>query len=201
MRLAVAVDVENLSIKDEKAVLRVQFRDRRAQYALENGEAASSALQANIKKWLHQNLGGDQLCSYRALKGEAEAAVKPLTEMYFPRIDGKSLAFYRPLKADAFTVNRFGILEPSPDASEPLNTKKPVVVLTPAVAVDSLGRRVGSGLGFYDQFFQANSKAVRVGVVYHVQVSQDPLPLEGWDQPLDWVITDKIILRVSGRSS
>lgn len=190
-----------MSLKDEKTVLRVQFRDLRNKYAATQGAAANSALNENLNKWLRQHLGGDQLCGFRAINGEPEALVRPLTEMFFPRIEGKSLAFYRPLKADAFSANKFGILEPSPDAAEPLNLKKPAVVLTPAVAVDSLGRRVGSGLGFYDQFFQANSKAVRVGVVYHVQVSQDPLPLEGWDQPLDWVISDKIILRVSGRSS
>jgi 5-formyltetrahydrofolate cyclo-ligase len=196
-----AVNVEKLSLKDEKTVLRVKFRDLRAKFAADSGEAAGSALRDFLNKWLRQNLGGDQLCSYRAVNGEPEPNVRPLTEMFFPRLEGKSLAFYRPLKAEAFTPNKFGILEPSPDASEPLNLKKPVVVLTPAVAVDSLGRRIGSGLGFYDQFFQANPNAMRLGVVYHVQVSQNPLPYEGWDQSLDWIITDKMILRVSQRSS
>jgi len=196
------VDVEKLSLKDEKSLLRAQFRDKRKAYAAESGEAAVRALHDNIKKWLRDNAGNaDQICAYRAVNGEPEPCVKPLTEWFFPRIEGKSLGFYRPLKADAFTANTFGILEPSPDAAEPFNLKKPAIVLTPAIAVDSLGRRIGSGHGFYDQFFQAAPKTLRVGVVFHIQVSQNPLPAEGWDQLLDWVITDKMILRVSRRSS
>lgn len=196
------MDVEKLSLKDEKSLLRAQFREKREVYAAEAGEAAVRALHDNIKKWLRDNAsGGDQICAYRPVKGEADPCVKPLTEWFFPRIEGKSLAFFRPLNADAFTANSFGILEPSPDASDAFNLKKPSVVLTPAIAVDSLGRRIGSGRGFYDQFFQTIPKAVRVGVVFHIQVSQQPLPAEGWDQLLDWVITDKMILRVSRRSS
>lgn len=194
------MNVEKLSLKDEKSLLRAQFRDKRRAYTADGGEAALQALQSNLKKWLRDN-AADQICAYRANKGEPDPCVKPLTEWYFPRIEGQSLAFLRPLKADGFTANSFGILEPSPDAGEPLNLKKPCVVLTPAIAVDSLGRRIGSGRGFYDHFFQTAPKVVRVGVVYHIQVSQSPLPAEGWDQLLDWVITDKMILRVSRRSS
>jgi 5-formyltetrahydrofolate cyclo-ligase len=195
------VDVEKLSLKDEKAALRSQFRELRIKYTTEHGGAADTAVRANLDKWLRQNLGGDQLCAFRAVRGEPEGPSRPLTEMFFPRIEGKSVAFYRPLKADAFTANKYGILEPSPDAAEPFDLKRPAVVLTPAMAVDSLGRRIGSGLGFYDRFFEANPKVMRVGVVFHVQISQNPLPVEGGDQPLDWVITDKMILRVSQRSS
>lgn len=197
------MDVEKLSLKDEKALLRAQFREKRKAYAASEGPGALKALHDNINKWLHNNTSGsEQICAYRSTPGEPDPCVKPLTEFFFPRISGdKSLSMLRPLKADAFTANSFGILEPSPDAAEPLNAKKRAVVLTPAVAVDSLGRRIGSGHGYYDQFFQTNPKAVRVGVVFHIQVSQNPLPAEGWDQLLDWIITDKMILRVSQRSS
>ena len=194
--------MEKLSLKDEKSLLRSQFREKRKLYATEQGPDALRALHANIQKWKRDNpIGSDQLCAYRAVGEEADPCVQPLTEMFFPRIDGKTLAFYRPLTADAFSANKYGILEPSPDAAEPFQPKKPAIVFTPAIAVDSLGRRIGSGLGFYDHFFQGSPSAVRVGVVFHIQVSQNPLPAEGWDQLLDWIITDKMILRVSRRSS
>lgn len=111
------------------------------------------------------------------------------------------MAFLRPKTAAAFTANKYGILEPDVAESQALDLKKPVLVFTPALAADSLGRRIGSGLGFYDQFFQSAPNALRVGVVYHIQVSQSPLPAEGWDQLLDWLVTDKMILRISKRSS
>ncbi len=194
--------MENLSLKDEKSLLRNQFREKRKLFVAEQGVAALKALHANIKKWqLDNSAVDDQICAYRPVGDEVDPCIRPLTEMFFPRIDGKNLAFFRPLTADAFTANKYGILEPSPDAAEPFQPKKGAVVFTPALAVDSLGRRIGSGLGFYDHFFQGAPKAVRVGVVFHIQVSQNPLPAEGWDQLLDWIITDKMILRVSRRSS
>lgn len=196
------MNVEKLSLKDEKQFLRTQFREKRKAYLAEQGPTALKAVQDNVKKWLRDNVSGtDQVCAYRCLPDEPDPCVRPFTELFFPRMEGKSLGFYRPLNADAFTANKLGILEPSPDAAEPFNIKKPAFVLTPAIAVDSLGRRIGNGRGYYDYFFQSAPKPVRVGVVFHVQVSQSPLPAEGWDQLLDWIITDKMILRVSQRSS
>lgn len=192
-----------MSLKDEKSALRTHFREQRRRFGQEpEALVAEKTIQENLKRW-KRDLAAQmvQVCAYRAVSPEVDPCVQPLTELFFPRIEGKSIAFYRPLKADAFVANKFGILEPVPEASEPLNLQSPCISLCPAVAVDSLGRRIGNGAGHYDRFFQSNPQAIRVGVVFHVQVSQNPLPLEGWDQPLDWIITEKMILRVSRRSS
>ncbi len=193
-----------MSLKDEKSALRTHFRDQRRKFA-QDGEAAAAAEKAiheNLRRWKRDLAAQmEQICAYRPLPPEVDPCVQPLTELFFPRIEGKTIQFYRPLKADAFVANKFQILEPIPEESVPLDASQPPLVLCPALAVDSLGRRIGNGAGHYDRFFQAHPQAIRVGVVYHVQVSQNPLPLEGWDQPLDWIITEKMILRVSRRSS
>jgi 5-formyltetrahydrofolate cyclo-ligase len=56
------------------------------------------------------------------------------------------------------------------------------------------------GKSYYDRFFARHARCLRIGVVYHVQVSTDPLPADSWDQPLDWIVTEKMILRTSKRS-
>lgn len=196
------MNVDRLSVKDEKSMIRRVFKDRRAAFVLEQGAAAEAALHKNLKKWLRdEGSTVEQYCAYRAITNEINPCSKPLTEYFFPRIETDGLSFWRPLTAEAFTPNKYGILEPSPDAATPLDLTRPAVVFTPALAVDSLGRRIGSGLGFYDRFFDRAPHVIRVGVTYHVQVSHDPLPAEGFDQLLDWIVTDQMILRVSRRSS
>ncbi len=192
-----------MSLKDEKSALRTQFREQRQRFVKDAGAAAQTAIQENIKR-LKRDLAAStvQACAYRAVADEVDPCVQPLTELYFPKIEkGPTLSFWRPSQPDAFTVNKYGILEPVPEQSVALDPKQASIVLCPALAVDSLGRRIGSGAGYYDRFFAATPQALRVGVVFHIQVSQNPLPLEGWDQPLDWIITEKMILRVSRRSS
>ena len=193
--------MERLSLKDEKLVLRQRFRELREAFVRESGPAASEKIKANLVK-LVRDQGGhfEQICSYRPVQNEADPGMSPLTDYFFPKVDGKTMSFWRPKSEDAFVANKYGILEPRPEDSVPLDLKKPILVFTPALAADSLGRRIGSGLGFYDKFFQLAPKALRVGVVYHMQVSQSPLPAEGWDQLLDWLVTDKMILQVSKRS-
>ena len=196
------MQLEPMSLHDEKSQVRKAFRAVRAGFARESGSAAVPALQEHIRRWLREaTVGDEQICAYRPRGDEADPCVKPFKELYFPKIEGERIRFFKPAANDAFVANTLGILEPKTEGAIPLDAERPVLLLCPAVAVESLGRRVGQGAGHYDRFFQAHPQALRVGVVFHVQVSQNPLPLEGWDQPLDWIITEKMILRVSQRSS
>ncbi|MGE4133890.1 MAG: 5-formyltetrahydrofolate cyclo-ligase [Bdellovibrionales bacterium] len=191
-----------ISIKEEKDLLRRRFFAERETLSVPVKKEALKAIHRNIIRVLDDvATGSTQVCGYRAVGDEVDPCVRPLTDWFFPRIEGKALTFWRPRSKDAFQVNRFGIPEPIPDQSKALDPKKPILALCPAIAVDSLGRRIGRGAGHYDRFFQAHPDAIRVGVVFHIQASQNPLPAEGWDQSLDWVITEKMILRVSQRSS
>jgi 5-formyltetrahydrofolate cyclo-ligase len=60
--------------------------------------------------------------------------------------------------------------------------------------------RLGLGKGYYDRFFAHHPDVLRVGVVFHVQVSSHPLPADSWDQAMDWIVSEKMILRVNARN-
>ncbi|HEX8485945.1 5-formyltetrahydrofolate cyclo-ligase [Sphingomonas sp.] len=65
----------------------------------------------------------------------------------------------------------------------------PDIVLTPLVAFDRAGNRLGQGAGHYDRAFVDHPHAWRVGVAWSVQ-EVDALPAEAWDVPLHAIVTE-----------
>ncbi|WP_431225161.1 5-formyltetrahydrofolate cyclo-ligase [Serratia sp. L9] len=101
-----------------------------------------------------------------------------------------NLLFLRYAADTPLVRNRFKILEPALDVRSVLPVSQLDVVLTPLVAFDSLGQRLGMGGGFYDRTLQN----WRQGGPYPIGLAHDcqqvsALPIEQWDIPLPEIIT------------
>lgn len=188
------------TVRTDKTVLRRMFQDLRRGYAQTGGAKAGQQLGQNIHRFL-RDFSDVQCCLYRARPDEAPCVAEPIQNFYYPVLNGETLEFRRPHSAKAFRLSSLKIEEPISEESTPLDTGAPMVVMCPAVAIDGTGVRLGMGKGYYDRFFDQYPHALRVGVVFHIQFSTDPLPAESWDQKLDWVVSEKMILRTSTRSS
>lgn len=102
---------------------------------------------------------------------------------------GEPLAFRRWRPGDVLEPGGFGLSEPSRGAPE----LSPRIVLTPLLAVDSRGNRLGYGGGYYDltlRRLRARQPVVAVGVAFEAQRVAD-VPHGGGDEPLDWLVTEK----------
>jgi 5-formyltetrahydrofolate cyclo-ligase len=91
------------------------------------------------------------------------------------------------LSADAFGV-------PSPPASG--EELRPQLILTPLLAFDRAGRRLGQGGGHYDRIislYRAHG-AIAVGLAYAEQ-EMKAVPAGDHDALLDWVITPRQAIR------
>lgn len=69
----------------------------------------------------------------------------------------------------------------------------PDVLITPLIAYDHTGQRLGYGGGFYDRTLQQlrqNGTTHAVGFAFAGQANPDPLPSEKTDQPLDALVTE-----------
>jgi 5-formyltetrahydrofolate cyclo-ligase len=77
------------------------------------------------------------------------------------------------------------------------------VVIIPALAVDTLGNRLGQGAGFYDRTLRMIEPSVPVFAVVHegevLDAAIEPLPVQAHDQPVDAVITPHRCLRLPPR--
>jgi 5-formyltetrahydrofolate cyclo-ligase len=73
----------------------------------------------------------------------------------------------------------------------------PDVLLVPMLAFDPKGHRLGYGGGFYDRTLfklRALKPLVAIGVAYSDQEVRE-VPRHDYDQPLDWIMTEKATLR------
>jgi 5-formyltetrahydrofolate cyclo-ligase len=99
---------------------------------------------------------------------------------------------FRP--GDPTTVTPFGALEPSDGA--PIDPHTIDVVVTPAVAYDRMGRRVGYGGGFYDRFLpRTRPDTLRIGIGAPVQLVEEDLPAGAFDLRVHLIVTPDGILR------
>lgn len=74
----------------------------------------------------------------------------------------------------------------------------PDFVIVPALAFNMQGYRIGFGMGYYDRYFArmcAFKSQIKVGVCFHDFLFPE-FNHEGYDFKMDYVITDKILIRI-----
>jgi 5-formyltetrahydrofolate cyclo-ligase len=102
---------------------------------------------------------------------------------------GEPLIFRSWQPGQTLVSGGFGTEIPAPSAPEVV----PDVLIVPLLAFDSNGYRLGYGGGFYDRTLhklRGNGNALAVGVGYAAQ-HVVRVPRDEYDQPLDWIITEK----------
>ncbi|WP_126354659.1 5-formyltetrahydrofolate cyclo-ligase [Cedecea lapagei] len=114
-------------------------------------------------------------------------------EVYLPVLHPFSpgnLLFLRYTPTSRLVTNRLKILEPELDVRDVLPLNKLDVLITPLVAFDAKGQRLGMGGGFYDRTLQhwQQHGLYPVGLAHDCQ-QVDELPVEQWDIPLPAVVT------------
>lgn len=117
-----------------------------------------------------------------------------------PRVVGRGrpLALHLWAPGQPLVAGGFGLREPPADAPMAV----PAVVVTPLLAIDRGGYRVGYGAGFYDRTLGAlvdrKVSFVAVGFAFEMQ-RVEMLPVEATDVPLDLLVTEAGVTRF-GRS-
>jgi 5-formyltetrahydrofolate cyclo-ligase len=187
------------SLSAIKARMRAQYRAVREAKTRKKVREESLALCRRLAEW-EMVRGARRVMAYVAFRNELDLAplfeMLPTVEWIVPRVVGRNMVLH-PYDPQRLVRHRFGMLEPAAD----LPTVSPDtldVVLVPGVAFDRRGGRMGFGGGFYDGFLPATA-ALRVGITYD-ECLLDEVPCDEHDQRMDWVVTPRQTLRVSGDS-
>lgn len=128
-----------------------------------------------------------------------ERALQQRRHCYLPvlnQLHGNRL-WFAPLKADAELLpNRYGIPEPTLFPPKPIPVWSLDLVLTPLVAFDQSGGRIGMGGGYYDRTFSHPKRSTNrrrpflLGIAHSFQEVKQ-IQLNPWDVPLDGIATEK----------
>jgi 5-formyltetrahydrofolate cyclo-ligase len=115
--------------------------------------------------------------------------------LFFPKVDGKQMDFYRVTGWEQLKKGAFGVLEPEacPVATEEETAQ--AVLLLPGVAFSREGYRIGYGGGFYDRYLERRSSIYPVGICFSEQLTQDFVP-QAHDRSVREVITEKTQLEM-----
>ena len=123
-----------------------------------------------------------------ALARQGHKILLPITQR-----EGSPLLFGSWRPKDKLYKSVFGTYEPSLQKTCP---DLPQIILIPMLAFDGRGNRLGYGKGHYDRTLGAlrkkNASFSTVGVAFDVQRVNE-LPMNGHDQPLDHIVTEKKI--------
>jgi 5-formyltetrahydrofolate cyclo-ligase len=190
---------ELLQIKTEA---RAQAKLRRAEAATSAGFAAAEAVSERVAALLADFPKTTLVAGYWPIGTELDVrhTLSHLDLIGFGCALPVVVAKGEPLTFRTWTPqvpmerSGLGILAPAATVPE----VDPDVLLVPLLAFDRAGFRLGYGAGFYDRTLERlrRSKTVTaIGIGFAGQ-EVDNVPRDQYDQPLDWLVTERFVLKI-----
>jgi len=184
----------------DTSAIRASNKNKRANLSAE--QIASASVDINAQLWRQAFMfRSRRIAAYFAVGGEIDcsffiaSAWQRGREIYLPVVRDRELMFAQYCAKTRILRNRFGIPEPVCAASKFRKPSEMDIVLTPLVAFDEQGNRIGMGAGFYDRsfrFLRSRRNWTRprlVGLAYEFQKAAK-IKASSWDIPLHTVVTD-----------
>lgn len=201
---------DTLALTLNRNDLRRRLRAQRRNLPDDERRNAALAVARRLVDW-PEFVDAGRIAGYWACDGELDPA--PILEnawamgktVYLPILADdptESLRFapYRP--GLPMRRNRFDIPEPEAAPSTWLQPEQLDLVLTPVVAFDAMGTRLGMGGGFYDRSFaflrnldDCAQRPLLLGLGYEFQNTRERLFHQSWDVPLNAAVTEVALRR------
>lgn len=138
---------------------------------------------------------GDEVETLFAL----EPAIASGRRIAVPFCVGESLRCFHLQSIDQLVAGKYGILEPRldlrVDPQRIITAQQLDLVITPGLAFDRRGGRIGHGKGYYDRLLaQCRVDSLFVGLAYDCQIL-DQVPMADHDKLMDAIVTPTTIFR------
>lgn len=187
----------SIPISDRKHQLRQQCRQLRRALDNDTRLQASHAVCANLEKWLVFQQS-ETILTYMPIKGEVDLTSlltrHPQKRWVLPRIlpeEGHRMLFH-PYDPEHLIRHAFGMAEPSADLPV-ISVQDIELCLTPGLAFDRHGWRLGYGGGYFDRFL-SEFAGVSVGTLYQALLLET-VPHGEYDIPMHWLVTEAGLLQ------
>ena len=180
-----------------KAALRKIYKEKRKQISWKDKECWTDLILVNFQKLDLPFI--NCVHTYLAIENQNEVETEniirylkfknPGIKIVVPKInlDAGEMKHYIFNDDVEMASNSFGIIEPV--KGEKVSADEIDLVITPLLAFDKRGYRVGYGKGFYDKFFkQCNKNVIRVGLSFFdaEEIIEDT---DTYDIPLHYCFT------------
>ncbi|WP_028771478.1 5-formyltetrahydrofolate cyclo-ligase [Shewanella waksmanii] len=184
---------------NSRQTIRARIRQARRELSFaQQQQYANTAMAPMLAALLSKN--ARSVAAY--LSNDGELDTRPLIDalwstgidVYLPRLHPFSkgnLIFLRYQPTTPLQKNHLGIWEPALDIRQLILPQQLDVVITPLVAFDSQGNRMGMGGGYYDRTlanWQQQGKPLPVGYAHNCQ-QVAKLDQAHWDVPLPLIVT------------
>ncbi|MGH2740001.1 MAG: 5-formyltetrahydrofolate cyclo-ligase [Actinomycetota bacterium] len=177
----------------EKFTVREEMRRLRARVPLDERAVMESSLENRLLA-LPQIAGAATVLLFYSFGSEVETSgiAEGLhgsgTRLLLPFIEDDRLEATDVGPGDPLVQTDYGPKEPM--RRRPVDPREIDAVVTPGLAFDRTGRRLGYGGGFYDRYLtRVRPDAIRIGVAFAFQVL-DEAPADPSDERVNIVVTD-----------
>jgi len=192
-----------VSLEDRKAELRREMGHRRATAASEAPADAAEAAAAKLCAAVVVTPGAT-VSAYWPMGSELDPRplMRRLSDAGHPIClpvvvcAGLPLVFRAWAPGDDLQPAGFGTRVPGEDRPE----RRPNLLIVPLLAFDRAGYRLGYGGGFYDRTLaglRAKGRPTAVGFAFAAQEVAE-VPRDGYDQRLDWIVTEAEAIPIDG---
>lgn len=176
--------------------LRALMKQRRQEASMLQVLETSARISERIIAMPEYRAAKKVFC-YHALPMEVQTAgliremLREGKEVYLPVTEGNRLRAVRLTNADAVHRGTFGVMEP--DGNEEIDPAGLDLILTPGLAFDRAGGRIGFGAGCFDRFLP-RCRGLIVGLALEMQMV-DQVPMEPHDVYMHCVVTEDAVYR------
>lgn len=186
--------MKNMELKKEIRQKHKIYRDQ-----MTEGDCCQRSIKI-CQGIMHTNLYQEAKYVYGYYPLGNEVSLIPIMEdclcqgkkLALPRVEGNQIDFYEITSLNQVREGCFHVMEPV--TSEKIQEAQ-ALVLTPGVAFDLNGNRIGYGKGYYDRYFHRYPSLVRMGVAYQSQIEED-IPIEETDVKLQYLITERKMIEI-----
>ena len=186
-----------MDIAAEKIILRKHFKELRGSIDVAT-HAQSSTVACQNAATLLTTLNITNCAIYHPINSEisplALPSLMPNVAFGLPCLHDGGMIFSEWCGEAELVQGQYGIMQP-----KQFSHLTPQVIITPLLAIDETGVRLGYGGGYYDRYFAAHPQAIRIGIGFIAQLTHE-LPHEWYDLSLHYFISEQSTWPLLSRS-